>query len=478
MRRIRTSTAVAVQPSRVLILGAAGRDFHNFNVVFRDDARYRVVAFTAQQIPHIAGRVFPSALAGPTYPDGIPIEDEDRLEQLIRDLHVDVCVMSYSDVAHEDVMHLCSRANAAGADFQLLGASRTMLRSRLPVVAVCASRTGAGKSQTSRAVVRILRDAGRRVAIMRHPMPYGDLVAARVQRFASAQDLAHEHVTIEEREEYEPHIAAGSVVYAGVDYEAILERAERDADVLVWDGGNNDTSFLAADIYITVVDPHRAGHELTYYPGETNLRLATAVLINKVDSAAPAAVARVRENVRRTNPRATIIEAASPIHVDAPDVLAGRRVLAVEDGPTVTHGGMQYGAATIAARELGATLVDPRPFASGEIAETFLEYPRLGPLLPAMGYGEQQIHDLEATIARAAAAGVEAVAIGTPIDLTRLIRIALPATRVRYDLEERGTPTLADVLAPLMQGAAMRVEFGGRLTREVTGGMRRIGAAP
>ena len=389
-------------PTRVLILGAAGRDFHNFNVVFRDDPRFRVVAFTAQQIPHIAERVFPSELAGPTYPDGIPIHEEERLEQLIRELDVDTCVMSYSDVSHEDVMHLASRANAAGADFALLGASRTMLRSRRPVVAICASRTGAGKSQTCRAVVRLLREAGKRVGVLRHPMPYGDLVAARVQRFATAADLAQQHVTIEEREEYEPHIAAGSVVYAGVDYAAILQRAESDADVLVWDGGNNDTSFLAADIYITVVDPHRAGHELSYYPGETNLRLATAVVINKVDTADPDAVARVRENVRRTNPRAIIVEAASPIRADTPDVLAGRRVLAVEDGPTATHGGMRYGAATIAAKDLHATLVDPRPFAVGEIAETLLAYPALGPLLPAMGYGDRQIKDMIASADRLA----------------------------------------------------------------------------
>lgn len=451
-----------LRPDRVLILGAAGRDFHNFNVVFRDDPRYHVVAFTAQQIPHIAERVFPRELAGSAYPNGIPIHEEERLEELIRDLQVDVCVMSYSDVAHVDVMHLASRANAAGADFELLGARRTMLRTHLPVVAVCASRTGAGKSQTSRAVVRLLREAERRVVVMRHPMPYGDLVAARVQRFATAQDLAREHVTIEEREEYEPHIAAGSVVYAGVDYQAILERAESEADVLVWDGGNNDTSFLAADIYITVLDPHRAGHELTYYPGETNLRLATAVVINKIDTADPADIGRVRDNVLRTNPRATILEAASPIKADAPELLAGKRVLAIEDGPTVTHGGMRYGAATIMARRLGATLVDPRPFAVGEVAEAFAHYPELGPLLPAMGYGEGQIRDLEATIARAAAAGVEAVAIGTPVDLAHLLEIPVPHTRVRYELEERGTPTLADVLAPLTQGAEMAVELSSR----------------
>ena len=442
-------------PTRVLILGAAGRDFHNFNVVFRDDPRYQVVAFTAQQIPHIAGRRFPPELAGPTYPDGIPIHEEERLEELIRERRVDVCVMSYSDVAHADVMHLASRANAAGADFELLGARRTMLRSRRPVVAVCAARTGAGKSQTSRAIVRVLRDAGRRVAVLRHPMPYGDLAAQRVQRFATSGDLAHEHVTIEEREEYEPHIAAGSVVYAGVDYEAILEQAEREADVVLWDGGNNDTSFLVADVYITVLDPHRAGHELMYYPGETNLRLATVVLINKVDTAEPAAVEQVRENIRLTNPAAVVLEAASPVTADDPSVLAGKRVLAVEDGPTVTHGGMRYGAATIAARELGATIVDPRPFAVGEIAETFARYPEIGALLPAMGYGERQVSDLEATIARGAAAGVEAVAIGTPIDLARLVRIPIPHTRVRYELAIRGTPTLADLLSPLTSEAAV-----------------------
>jgi predicted GTPase len=441
-----------MEPTRVLILGAAGRDFHDFNVVYRGDPRYRVVAFTAQQIPHIADRRYPAELAGDGYPDGIAIHEEARLEELIRDLGVDVCVMAYSDVSHVDVMHLASRANAAGADFTLLGARRTMLRARRPVVAVCASRTGAGKSQTSRAIVRLLREAGRRVVVLRHPMPYGELRAQRVQRFAAAEDLERHHVTIEEREEYEPHLATGSVVYAGVDYQAILEQAEADADVLVWDGGNNDTSFLAADVYLTVVDPHRAGHELTYYPGETTLRLADAVLINKVDTADPEMVERVRANVRATNPRAAILEAASPLVADAPDLLAGKRVLAVEDGPTLTHGGMRYGAATLAVRRAGGELVDPRPFAVGEVAATFARYPDLGPLLPAMGYGERQVHDLEATIARAAAGGVEAVAVGTPIDLARLVRIPVPHTRVRYELEVRGRPTLADVLAPVLGG--------------------------
>ena len=446
-----------MQPTRVLILGAAGRDFHDFNVLYRDNPRYQVVGFTAQQIPHIAERRFPWTLAGAGYPEGIPIHQEERLEELVRELAVDVCVMAYSDLSHVDVMHLASRANAAGADFQLIAARRTMLKAARPVVAVCASRTGAGKSQTSRAVVRVLRDAGLQVVVLRHPMPYGDLAAQRVQRFATSEDLVHHRVTIEEREEYEPHLATGCVVYAGVDYAAILAEAEREADVLVWDGGNNDTAFLAPDLYITVVDPHRAGHELTYYPGETNLRLADVVLVNKVDTADADAVRVVRANVASANPRARILEAASPPRADAAAVLAGRRVLAVEDGPTLTHGGMRYGAATIAAQQVGAELVDPRPFAVGEIAETFAHYPNLGPLLPAMGYGEQQIRDLEQTIERAAAAGVQAVAIGTPIDLARLVRIPVPHTRVRYELEVRGAPTLADVLAPLVAAASRPV---------------------
>jgi predicted GTPase len=441
--------------TRLLILGAAGRDFHDFNVLYRDDPHSEVVAFTAQQIPHIADRRYPAELAGPLYPEGIPILPEDRLEELVRGERVDACVMAYSDVSHLDVMHLASRANAAGADFRLLAASRTMLAAQRPVVAVCASRTGAGKSQTTRLVVRHLRDNGLRVAVLRHPMPYGDLRRQRVQRFAGAGDLDHHQVTIEEREEYEPHIAAGSVVFAGVDYAEILARAQDECDVLVWDGGNNDTSFLRADLYLTVVDPHRPGHELRYHPGETNVRLADAILINKVDTAAPEAVAEVRANVRRLNPTARILESESPLSVDDAAILRGKRVLAVEDGPTLTHGGMRYGAATLAARAAGAAeLVDPRPFALGEIAETFRSYPEIGPLLPAMGYGAAQTRDLEQTIERAAAAGVEAVAIGTPIDLGRLIRIPIPSTRVRYESRLREPSALEDLLAAVRSRAA------------------------
>jgi predicted GTPase len=437
--------------SRVLILGAAGRDFHDFNTVFRSDHTSEVVAFTAQQIPHIADRHYPAELAGPRYPSGIPIHPEDQLEEVIATLRVDTCVLSYSDLSHEQVMHLASRALAAGADFRLLAPRRTMLQSNRPVVAVCAARTGAGKSQTSRAIVRLLRAAGKRVAVLRHPMPYGDLRKQRVQRFADAEDLRAHGVTIEEREEYEPHLAAGSIVFAGVDYQAILQRAEAEADILVWDGGNNDTSFLNADLYLTVVDPHRAGHELRYHPGELNVRLADVVIINKVDTAPAAAVEEVRRNVSHLNPTARILAAASPIRVDRPEVLRGRRVLAIEDGPTVTHGGMRYGAATLGARAAGAgELVDPRSFAVGEIAETFDQYPEIGPLLPAMGYGAEQIHDLEATLAAAAEHGLDALAIGTPIDLASIVRLPLPHTRIRYDLEVVGEPTLEEVLSPLL----------------------------
>jgi predicted GTPase len=458
---------------RTLILGAAGRDFHNFNVLFRADPDREVVAFTAQQIPNIADRKYPAELAGELYPGGIPIYAESRLEELIRELRVESCVMAYSDVSYGQVMHLASRANAAGADFELLGAARTMLRARRPVVAVCASRTGAGKSPTSRAVVRVLREAGKRVAVLRHPMPYGDLSAQRVQRFASEEDLVRHRVTIEEREEYEPHLATGSVVFAGVDYEEILRQAEEEADVLVWDGGNNDTSFLAADVYITVVDPHRAGHELSYYPGETNVRLADVVLISKVDTADPASVEQVRRNVTALNARASILTAASPFSIDDPPVLRGRRVLAIEDGPTLTHGEMKFGVATLAALQMCAIqLVDPRPYAVGEIAETFGRYPHIGPLLPAMGYGEQQVRDLEATLARAAEAGVEAIAIGTPVDLSRLIRIPLPYTRVRYELEEVGSPTLRDVLEPVLRARNFGMEPSAAGSTELVGSGR------
>jgi predicted GTPase len=436
---------------RVLIFGAAGRDFHDFNTVFRGRPDVEVVAFTAQQIPHIAGRHYPPELAGEGYPAGIPIIPESELEVLVREHAVDTCVLSYSDLSHEQVMHLASRALAAGADFRLLAPRRTMLRAGVPVVAVCAARTGAGKSQTSRAIARLLRGKGLRVVVLRHPMPYGDLAAQRVQRFATHEDLARHRVTIEEREEYEPHLAAGSVVFAGVDYEAILAEAQHDADVLLWDGGNNDTSFLVADLYITIVDPHRAGHESRYHPGETNVRLADVVLINKIDTAPSDAVAAVEQSVRQLNPRATILRAASPITVANPAVVRGRRVVVVEDGPTLTHGDMRYGAGTIGARDAGAReIVDPRPFAVGEIATTFAEYPDTGALLPAMGYGEQQVRDLEATLARAAEAGVEAVVIGTPIDLAALIRLPFPATRVHYELEIVGEPTLDSVLAGLL----------------------------
>jgi predicted GTPase len=440
---------------RTLIIGAAGRDFHNFNMLYRGDSAVEVVGFTAQQIPNIANRRYPPELAGPLYPDGIAIYPEDDLEQLIADMRVDVCVLSYSDLSYETVGHLAARVNAAGADFALMGSRRTMLRSHLPVVAVCASRTGAGKSQTSRAVTRVLHDAGLRVAVLRHPMPYGDLAAQRVQRFADENDLVRHEVTIEEREEYEPHIASGSVVWAGVDYEAILREAEREADVVLWDGGNNDTSFIEPDLYITVVDPHRPGHELTYYPGETNVRLADVVIINKVDTASPENIETVRANVAAANPTARIIEAASPVTVDDESVLRGRRVLAVEDGPTLTHGEMAFGAACVAARNVGAELVDPRPFAVGEVAAALEAYPHVTMALPAMGYGEQQLRDLEETIARAAGAA-DAVAIGTPIDLGRLVRIDLPSTRVRYSLALQGDTSMEQLLAPVLQKAGTR----------------------
>jgi predicted GTPase len=437
---------------RVLILGAAGRDFHVFNTVYRDHPHADVVSFTAQQIPHIDDRRYPPELAGPRYPNGIPIRPESDLEEIIASEAVTRCVMAYSDISHEYVMHMASRVNAAGPDFEIGGAGRTMLKSSKPVVAVCASRTGAGKSQTSRAVARLLRDAGLRVSVVRHPMPYGDLSKQRVQRFASEADLVHHQATIEEREEYEPHIANGSAVFAGVDYEAILREAEREGDVVLWDGGNNDTAFFRADVYITLVDPHRPGHELRYHPGETNLRLADVVVVNKIQTAIPEGVETVLANVQRVNPGAMVIQAASPLRVDDPTVVAGRRTLVVEDGPTVTHGGMAYGAGTLGARDAGAAeIVDPRPFLVGELRATFEAYPALGPLLPAMGYGDQQVTDLEETIRRAAAAGVEAVAVGTPIDLGRLVDIPVPSTRVRYDLEVLGEPGLEEALAPILE---------------------------
>ena len=437
--------------TRTLILGAAGRDFHNFNVVYRDDPDTEVVGFTAEQIPGIDERTYPAELAGELYPEGIPIYPEVRLEALIDELAVERCIMAYSDVSYEYVMGLGARVNAAGGEFTMMGAKQTMLESSKPVVAVCASRTGAGKSQTSRAVVGLLRDAGRKVAVIRHPMPYGDLAAQRVQRFETDEDLVKHDVTIEEREEYEPHLAAGSVVFAGVDYEAILREAEKEADVILWDGGNNDFAFYRPDVYITLVDPHRAGHELSYYPGEINVRLADAILVNKIGTASIDDVFTVERNARSVNPDATIIEAASPLFIDDADVLKGKRVLCVEDGPTLTHGGMKYGAAVIGARKAGAAeIVDPREFAVGEIADTYETYPGIGELLPAMGYGEQQVADLQATIDAAAEGGVEAIAIGTPIDLARLVELPVPATRIRYELQVLGSPTLEDVLAPVL----------------------------
>lgn len=443
-----------VSRKRILILGAAGRDFHNFNVVFREDRDSEVVAFTAEQIPNIADRRYPPALAGLLYPDGIPIHPESSLEELIADLEVDLCVMAYSDISHEEVMHLASRVNAAGADFSLLGTGRTQIPSRLPIVSVVASRTGAGKSQTARAVASLLRARGLRVGILRHPMPYGDLEAQAVQRFADANDLERHRVTIEEREEYEPHLEAGSIVWAGVDYARILEAAEAEADVLLWDGGNNDTSFLAGGFTICVVDPHRAGDETRYHPGETNLRLAQVVVVNKVDSADPERVLTLRETIRRVRPEAVILEAASPPVPDDPELLRGRRVVALEDGPTLTHGGMPHGAGWLGARRAGAReLVDPRPFAKGALKDTFDAYPHLSAALPAMGYGEAQIRDLQATLdAACEEGGVEAVAVGTPIDISRLLEIPVPHTRIRYDLQVLGRPTLEEALAPFVKG--------------------------
>jgi predicted GTPase len=439
---------------RVLILGAAGRDFHVFNTVYRNDPTTTVVAFTAQQIPHIDDRRYPPELAGERYPEGIPIRPEDDLETIIEEEGVTRCVMAYSDVSYQYVMNMASRVNALGPDFELGGAGRTMLQSSRPVVAVCASRTGVGKSQTSRAVANILRDAGLKVGVVRHPMPYGNLLEQRVQRFAGEEDLVRYQATIEEREEYEPHIANGSPVFAGVDYEAILRSAEAEADVVLWDGGNNDTSFFRADVYITLVDPHRPGHELGYYPGETNLRLADVVVVNKIQTAEPAGVDTVLANVARVNPTAMVLKAASPLTVDDPGVLAGKRVLVVEDGPTLTHGGMKYGAGTLGARDAGAAeIVDPRPFLVGELRDTFQAYPDLGPLLPAMGYGPQQVADLEATLMKAAEGGIDAVAVGTPIDLARLVRIPVPHTRVRYELDVLGKPDLHDALKPILERA-------------------------
>ncbi len=429
---------------RILIMGAAGRDFHNFNTVFRGNRACEVVAFTATQIPNIAGRKYPAKLAGPAYPRGIRIYPESDLPALIRKLRVDEVVFSYSDVSYNYVMDKASMVMALGADFTVLGGSHTMIPSRVPVVAVVAVRTGSGKSQTSRRVCGYLRRCGKRVVAVRHPMPYGDLVKQRVQRYATLEDLVKYKCTVEEMEEYEPHIVEGTIIYAGVDYEAILRQAEKEADVIVWDGGNNDMSFYRADLTITVVDPHRVGHELTYYPGETNVRLADVIVVNKVDSASRENVATVIANVGLINPGATIIQANSTITVDDESLLRGKDVLVVEDGPTLTHGEMQFGAGTIAAKMFGArAIIDPRPYAVGSIAATYAKYPRTGTVLPAMGYGAEQIRDLETTIN---AVPCDTVVIGTPIDLRRVLTIARPSVRVNYALEEVTTPDIPAVL--------------------------------
>ena len=428
----------------VLIMGAAGRDFHNFNVFFRNNEEYRVVAFTATQIPNINDRMYPAELAGKLYPNGIKIHDEKDLVQLIKELHVEEVVFSYSDVTFNYVMQKAAIVNAAGASFRLLGAKETMIKSTKPVIAIIAVRTGSGKSQTSRRVVEILKAAGKKVVAIRHPMPYGDLVKQKVQRFGSLEDLKTHKCTIEEIEEYEPHIVSGGVIYAGVDYEAILRQAEQEADVIIWDGGNNDIPFYEADLTITVVDPHRPGHEMTYYPGHTSLLLADVAVINKVDSAKAESVKLVRENIESSNPKAIIIEAASPVTVVDPSIIKGKRVLVVEDGPTLTHGEMEYGAGMVAAWNNGAKeIIDPRPFTVRSITDTFKKYPKIGKLLPAMGYGDEQIKDLEETINNT---DCDSVIIGTPIDLTRLLKINKPHTRVSYDLVETGNVTLETIL--------------------------------
>lgn len=430
--------------TRVLIMGAAGRDFHNFNVYFRDNARYEVVAFTATQIPGIEGRRYPPELAGDAYPEGIPIYDEGELNRLIAEYEVDQVVFAYSDVPHAYVMDRASQVLAAGPDFRLMGIASTQIESSKPVVSIGAVRTGAGKSQTTRHVADVLQGMGHKVVAIRHPMPYGDLASQAVQRFAKYADLDRHHTTIEEREEYEPHLDRGVVVYAGVDYERILRAAEEEADVILWDGGNNDLPFIKSDLHIVLVDPHRPGHERSYYPGQANLRLADVVVINKVDTADYANIQAVQESIHELNPGAPIVQAASPIFVDHPEHIRGKRVLVIEDGPTLTHGGMRYGAGVVAANQFGAAeIIDPRPFAVGSIAATYATYPNTGPVLPAMGYGSAQMADLEATID---ASGADLVIAATPIDLSRVIDVKLPLERVRYELQVIGTPTLADII--------------------------------
>jgi len=436
---------MAKRKKNVLILGAAGRDFHNFNMYFRGNKEFNVVAFTAAQIPDIDGRKYPAKLAGELYPKGIPIYAEAELVQLIKKFEVDICVFAYSDVTYQKVMSTSAIVNTAGADFMLMGPDKTQLKSKKPVVAVGAVRTGCGKSQTSRRVVEILMAKGLKVVAVRHPMPYGNLVAQKVQRFATVADLKKHNCTIEEMEEYEPHVVRGNVIYAGVDYEAILREAEKEADVILWDGGNNDFSFYKPDLMITVTDPHRPGNELNYYPGEATLRLADVVVINKIDSASPENIQTVRESIAKVNPNAIVVDAASPLTVHHPEVIKGKRVLVVEDGPTLTHGEMKLGAGTVAAKKFGAAeLVDPRPFVVGKLADTFKTYPNIGTLLPAMGYGDEQIKDLEKTINNT---DCDSVVIATPIDLQRLIKINKPTTKVDYELQEIGKPDLEGILS-------------------------------
>jgi len=429
--------------NRIVIVGAAGRDFHNFNMCYRRDAWNRVAAFTATQIPAIAGRRYPSELAGPLYPEGIPIVPEEELEKLIREEKANLVVFSYSDVSHVQVMNVASRALAAGADFLLLSAEKTMLKAKVPVVSVCATRTGCGKSPVSRRIAALLKEQGQKVVAIRHPMPYGELLKQKVQRFAELGDLDRQKCTIEEREEYEPHVQSGTVVYAGVDYGAILAEAEKEADVIIWDGGNNDTPFLRPDLEIVVTDPHRAGHEVLYHPGEVNLLRANVVVINKVDSARAEAVETVRANVRQRNPKARVIETDSPVKVEQAEKIRGARVLVIEDGPSLTHGGMELGAGIIGARQAGATLVDPRQYAVGSIRQTFAKFGHMGSLLPAMGYSEKQLAELEETIRRTPS---DFVLIATPVDLRHLIPIAQPSLRVTYEVAERGPSKLAEVM--------------------------------
>jgi len=438
-----------MQKKRVLIMGAAGRDFHNFNLVFRDNPQYEVIAFTATQIPNIENRKYPAGLAGKLYPKGIPIVSEDALEKLIEKFKIDEVVFSYSDVSNQYVMERGARVTAWGADFRLLGKNSTMLKSKRPVIAVCAARTGSGKSQTTRKVCQLLKQKKINPVVIRHPMPYGDLTRQICQRFASISDLDKHHCTIEEREEYEPHIVQGTVVYAGVDYEVILKEAEKEAEIIVWDGGNNDIPFFVPDLLITVVDPHRPGDELSYFPGETNLLLADVVLINKIDTADYEDIEQVRCNVKRTNPKAVLIDAASPIYIDKPELIRGRNVLVVEDGPTLTHGGMTYGAGVIAAQKFGAKdIIDPRPWVKGEIKKTFESYPEIGALLPAIGYDKKQIKDLERTINLTPC---DSVVIATPVDLTKILKINKPSVRVRYELQEIGKPDLEEAIESFLK---------------------------